>query len=38
MSEFNDFPVCPICGEEGETFYYDKYGEPAGCDLCIIVR
>ena len=35
MSEEEYYPTCPVCGGEGEIFYYDKYGENVGCDLCV---
>lgn len=28
-------PVCPICGEETDTFYTDYKGDVIGCDCCI---
>lgn len=28
-------PVCPICDEETDTYYYDKDGELVGCGECI---
>ena len=28
-------PVCPWCGEECETFYFDKAGTLIGCENCI---
>lgn len=28
-------PICPICGEECETMYKDKFGAYVGCDVCI---
>lgn len=28
-------PTCPVCGEECETIYTDKDGEPVGCDQCV---
>ena len=27
--------VCPVCGEECETAYYDRYGDVVGCDCCL---
>lgn len=35
--EYNP-PVCPICGRECETIYYDKYMDVVGCDECIETR
>lgn len=29
------FPLCPICGEETDTFIFNKFGECVGCDDCI---
>ena len=31
-------PVCPLCGEEAERFYYDRNGELVGCDECVSAR
>ena len=28
-------PTCPVCGEECETIYTDKDGDPVGCDQCV---
>ena len=28
-------PRCPVCGEETDTFYKDKYGAVVGCDNCV---
>lgn len=28
-------PRCPICGEECETVYKDRYGAYVGCDVCM---
>lgn len=28
-------PRCPVCGEETDVFYIDKYREIAGCDNCL---
>lgn len=28
-------PICPVCGEEADTFYKNKDGEIVGCDECI---
>ena len=25
-------PICPICGQETDTFYRNAYGEIVGCD------
>lgn len=29
------YPVCPVCGEETNTFYRDKAHEIIGCDMCV---
>lgn len=29
------YPVCPMCGEETDTFYKTIGGEIVGCDSCI---
>lgn len=28
-------PICPICGKEAETFYFDCDHEIFGCDQCV---
>lgn len=28
-------PKCPVCDEEFETIYKDKYGDVVGCDCCV---
>lgn len=28
-------PVCPVCGEETDTFFKDYDGAIVGCDNCI---
>ena len=34
-----DWPRCPVCGEECETFYYSKTTHKvAGCEICLIAR
>lgn len=30
-----EYPHCPLCGEECETIYKDRYGAYVGCDVCI---
>ena len=30
-----DVPRCPVCGQECETLYRNRYGEIIGCDDCI---
>lgn len=33
------FPVCPVCGEETDTFIKSKIsGEIIGCDNCVVER
>lgn len=29
------YPICPICGEECETMYKNRYGAYIGCDVCV---
>lgn len=29
------WPVCPVCGEETDTFYKNADGVVVGCDNCI---
>ena len=31
-------PVCPICGEECEEFYFDNDGKICGCENCVSVK
>ena len=31
-------PICPICGEECEEFYFNRDGNICGCDNCISVK
>lgn len=28
-------PICPVCGEECDTLYIDRFGEYIGCNVCI---
>ena len=28
-------PICPICGEETDTYMRDYYGDIVGCDQCV---
>ncbi len=28
-------PLCPVCGEECETFYTDPEGTVLGCEHCV---
>lgn len=30
-----EMPVCPVCGQECETYYKNLNGEVLGCDECI---
>lgn len=30
-----EWPICPVCGKETDTFYKDKDGDIVGCDECI---
>lgn len=30
-----DMPVCPVCGEETDTYYKNKDGVIVGCEFCI---
>ena len=30
-----EVPHCPVCGQECETLYRDRYGEVIGCNDCI---
>lgn len=30
-----DVPHCPVCGQECEILYRNRYGEIIGCDDCI---
>ena len=32
--EFN-WPVCPVCGNECETFYFDNDNHICGCENCV---
>lgn len=27
-------PSCPVCGEECEKVFVNRYNEPCGCDRC----
>jgi hypothetical protein len=29
------WPICPVCGEECDTYYMDRHGEILGCEACI---
>lgn len=31
-------PVCPVCGEECEEYYFDNDGNICGCDVCITMK
>lgn len=30
-----NYPVCPVCGAEAQTFYRDSLGTVFGCDECV---
>lgn len=30
-----EVPHCPVCGQECEVLYRNRYGEIIGCDDCI---
>lgn len=30
-----EWPICPVCGKETDTFYKDKTGDIVGCGECI---
>lgn len=29
------YPHCPVCGEEVDTFFRDRYGDIVGCEECL---
>lgn len=29
------YPVCPVCGEECERVYTNRYSDVVGCDVCL---
>lgn len=31
-------PVCPVCGRECETIFYDSHWGIAGCDECVTFK
>lgn len=31
-------PICPVCGQETDTFKLNFYGEVCGCDLCVVSK
>lgn len=33
-----DTMVCPVCGEECETYYVDKFGDIFGCENCVTIK
>ena len=33
-----EIPVCPVCGDEAETFYMNEDKQIVGCDNCIEKR
>ncbi len=34
-SEKEVIPVCPVCGEECDTIYKNKWGDIVGCEECV---
>ena len=32
------WPICPVCGYECETFYFDNDDHICGCENCISIR
>lgn len=30
-----EYPICPVCDQETDTYYKDKHGDIVGCDNCI---
>ena len=30
-----EVPVCPVCGEETDTFFKNSLGDIIGCDVCV---
>lgn len=34
-TERTRLPHCPMCGEECETMYKDRFGAYIGCDVCV---
>ncbi len=28
------FPICPVCGKECDTIYFDHHAEIFACDVC----
>lgn len=39
-TELNGYPemepvCCPVCGEECDTLFTDKYGDVVGCEECM---
>ena len=28
-------PCCPVCGEETDTFFRDRFNSIIGCDMCV---
>lgn len=34
----DEYPVCPVCGNECGKVYKDQYGEIVGCDECLTER
>ena len=34
----DEYPICPICGQECSFLYFDKNDDVCGCDNCVEVR
>lgn len=34
----DDGPHCPICGEQAETLYIDRWGMTVGCGACVSAK
>lgn len=35
MGKNKDIPRCPMCGEETDFLYRDRYGDIFGCTECV---
>ena len=35
MSCQDEMPICPVCDNETDAYYFDKYNEIIGCDECV---
>lgn len=33
--EYEEEPICPVCGSEKCDYFYYQHGEIIGCDDCI---